>query len=48
MQAFLGTFHGIRSLIILAMFLGIVGWVYSTKRKKPFEDAGRIPLDDGD
>lgn len=48
MQEFLGTFHGIWSLIILVMFLGIAGWVYSSKRKKPFEDAGRIPLDDGD
>lgn len=48
MQSFLGTFHGIWSLVILVMFLGIVVWVYSSKRKKPYEEAGNIPLDDGD
>lgn len=48
MQAFLGTFHGIWSLFILVVFLGIVAWAFSGKRKKSLEEAGRIPLDDGD
>jgi cytochrome c oxidase cbb3-type subunit IV len=48
MQAFLATFHGIWSLVILGLFLGIIAWVFSAKRKKSFDEAGRIPLDDDD
>jgi cytochrome c oxidase cbb3-type subunit IV len=48
MQAFLATFHGIWSIFILVIFLGIIAWVFSAKRKKSFDEAGRIPLDDGD
>lgn len=43
-----GTFHGIWTLVILIIFIGIVAWAWSGKRKKYFEDAGRIPFDQDD
>lgn len=48
MQAFLAMFHSIWSVFILVIFLGIVAWVFSSKRKQAFDEAGRIPLDDDD
>ena len=48
MQAFLAMFHSVWSVFILVVFLGIIAWVFSGKRKQALEDAGRIPLDDGD
>jgi cytochrome c oxidase cbb3-type subunit 4 len=44
----MGLLHGIWTLLLLLIFLGIVAWVWSAKRKKHFEQAGRIPLQDGD
>lgn len=41
-------FHSILSVFILITFLGIIVWVYSGKRKRSMEEAGRIPLEDGD
>jgi cbb3-type cytochrome oxidase subunit 3 len=34
--------------ILLAVFAGIVVWVFSRKRKARFEKDARIPLDDKD
>lgn len=48
MQEFLATFHSIWSVFILVVFFGIVIWVFSSKRKQAFDEAGRIPLEDGD
>jgi cytochrome c oxidase cbb3-type subunit 4 len=39
---------GILTLFALAAFLGGVAWAYSGKRKKEFDDAARMPLDDDD
>jgi cytochrome c oxidase cbb3-type subunit 4 len=35
---------------LMAVFIGIVAWVYWPKRKREMEEHGRIPLrdDDGD
>jgi cbb3-type cytochrome oxidase subunit 3 len=45
----IGILHGIWSLAILLMFIGIVAWVWSASRRRHFEDAGMIPfLEDHD
>lgn len=41
-----GTLFGLWTLLLLVMFLGIVVWAFSKKRRKKFEDAARIPLED--
>lgn len=33
---------------LMALFIGIVLWVYGPKRKKDMEKHSRIPLEDGD
>ncbi len=42
----IGTWHGLWSLLILALFIGIVAYVWSGRRKDFYEQAGRIPLHD--
>jgi cbb3-type cytochrome oxidase subunit 3 len=32
--------------LLFAVFLGIVAWAYSAKRKRRFDAAARAPLDD--
>lgn len=44
-----GTLAGIFTAILMVAFLCIVGWAYSRKRKKDFDEAARRPLErDGD
>ena len=38
---------GIITAILLACFLAGTAWAYSDKRKPEFEQAARLPLDDG-
>jgi cytochrome c oxidase cbb3-type subunit 4 len=38
--------HAWWTVLLLAVFIGIVVWAYSSKRKKDFDEAARIPLDD--
>jgi len=40
--------RGIHSLVIMAMFLGIIWWAYSAHRKKPNEEASHLPFEDDD
>jgi len=40
--------HAIWTLVLLLIFVGIVAWAYSGKRKKRFEEAARLPLEDDD
>lgn len=37
---------GIVTGILLASFLGITAWAWSARRRKDFEAAARLPLDD--
>jgi cytochrome c oxidase cbb3-type subunit 4 len=39
---------GIVTLVLLVVFLGIVIWAYSGRRKPDFDAAARIPLEDRD
>jgi cytochrome c oxidase cbb3-type subunit 4 len=34
------------TVVMLAVFIGIVAWAYSSKRKKQFDEAARSVLDD--
>ena len=43
-----GTVSGIFTAILIIVFLGIVFWAYSRKRRRDFEEAARLPLDDED
>lgn len=43
-----GTISGIFTGILILVFLGIVLWAYSRKRRKDFEEAARLPLEDED
>lgn len=38
--------HSIWTVIVFVVFIGIVLWAYSGRRKKDFDEAARLPLDD--
>ena len=40
--------HSIWTIVVMVVFLGIVGWAYSSKRQVKFDEAARLPLDDDD
>lgn len=42
------TFHSLWTAALFVVFIGIVMWAYSSRRKATFEEYGRIPLDDDD
>ena len=44
----IAQFHSWWTLALLVLFIGIVIWAYSGKRKKAFDEAARIPLEDDD
>jgi cytochrome c oxidase cbb3-type subunit 4 len=44
----LSLFHAIWTGLLLAIFIGIVVWAYSGKRRARFDAAARAPLDDGE
>lgn len=41
-----GTFRGLLTLALLLIFIGIWLWAWSGKRKKSFEEAAQLPLED--
>lgn len=41
-----GLVNGIVTGVLLLAFIGLVLWAWSGKRKKDFERAARLPLDD--
>jgi cytochrome c oxidase cbb3-type subunit 4 len=43
-----GTFFGLITLLLMALFAGIWIWAWSAKRRKDFERAARMPLDQKD
>ncbi len=40
--------HSIWTVAVFVVFLGIVLWAYSGSRKKDFDEAARLALDDDD
>mgnify|MGYP001575267098 CR=1 FL=1 len=41
-----GLIHSIWTVMLLLLFIGIIVWAWSGKRKQSFEQAARMPLDD--
>ena len=41
-----GLLRGIMTVIWLVLFLGIAWWAYSPSRKKRFDEAARLALDE--
>ncbi len=42
----LPTFRGVLTAIMMLAFVGVVVWAWSSKRKKDFEEASRLPLEE--
>ena len=42
----IGVFHGLWTAALLVIFIGIVVWAWSGKRKRDFDEAAHIPLED--
>ncbi|MDL0429872.1 cbb3-type cytochrome c oxidase subunit 3 [Marinobacter sp. TBZ242] len=42
----LNELRGIQTLVIMAMFFGIIWWAFSKHRKKANEEAAHLPFDD--
>lgn len=40
------TYHSIYTVVLVVIFAAIVIWAYSKRRKKDFDEAARLPLDD--
>ena len=40
--------HAWWTVLLLVVFIAIVAWAYSGKRKKDFDEAARLALDDED
>ena len=40
------TIHAIWTVVLFIVFIGIVLWAYSGRRKKDFDEAARLALDD--
>ncbi len=44
----LSMFHALWTVLLVAIFIGIVAWAYSSKRRDDFDAAARLPLEDGE
>jgi len=44
----LGTFRGIMTGILLLLFLMLIGWAWSRRRRESFDAAARLPLEEED
>jgi cytochrome c oxidase cbb3-type subunit 4 len=43
-----GTYHGLYTLLLMILTLAIFAWAYSGKRKKGFDQAARLALEEDD
>jgi cytochrome c oxidase cbb3-type subunit 4 len=41
-----GTLFGLITLLLMLLFIGIWAWAWSKKRRKTFERAAQMPLED--
>ncbi|WMS87152.1 cbb3-type cytochrome oxidase subunit 3 [Pleionea litopenaei] len=44
----MNTFRGLETAALLVLFIGLVIWAYSGKRKKDFDEAANMPLNEED
>jgi cytochrome c oxidase cbb3-type subunit 4 len=42
----MSTFHSLWTLSLFVLFIAIIFWAWSSKRKGEFDEAARLPLDD--
>ena len=42
----IAVFHGLWTAALLVIFIGIVVWAWSGRRKRDFDEAAHIPFDD--
>ena len=40
----MGLFHAWFTVVLLLIFIGIVLWAYSSRRKKDFDEAAQLPF----
>lgn len=40
------TYHSIYTVVLLVIFVAIVIWAFGKRRKKDFDEASRLPLED--
>ena len=41
-----GVFGSVMTVVMLVVFVGIVAWAWSGKRRAAFDEAARVPLED--
>lgn len=41
-----GTLSGIVTALLILMFIGVIAWAWNGRRRKDFEEAARLPLDE--
>ena len=41
-----GTFFGLLTLVLMLLFVGIVVWAWSARRRDTYDAAARAPLED--
>jgi cytochrome c oxidase cbb3-type subunit 4 len=46
MQAAMGLVRGVMSGLLLVIFIGLWFWAFAAKRRKSFESASRLPLEE--
>lgn len=44
----INVFRGIVTGVLLVLFLCLIAWAWSSRRKEKFEAAARLPLEDKD
>ena len=42
----IGVVHSVWTLLLMVIFLAIVAWAWSGKRKRSFDKAARMPLEE--
>lgn len=46
LQGLFGTLSGIFTAVLIVLFTGLAAWAWSGKRRKAFDAAARIPLEE--
>jgi cbb3-type cytochrome oxidase subunit 3 len=44
----LATFHALLTVVMLVAFIALIVWAWSGKRRRAFDEAARLPLEDDD
>jgi len=42
----INTFRGLITLVLMILFLALVVWAFSSRRRRDFEEAAKLPLGD--